>query len=78
MGKKKAQTPQPAEKLNRIKIVLSEKDLNQKFLSDNLDVGRNTVTNWCKNYTQPSLQDLKKIAKLLDVDIRELIVPTKS
>lgn len=65
------------DKINRIKEVLVSKDKTSKWLSDKLKKGQNTISSICNNHTQPHLTDLKKIAKLLDVDIRELLVPTK-
>ena len=62
---------------NRIKIVLAEKDVSQKELVDYLGVSANTVSRWCKNLAQPSLQVLNNIAEFLHVDVRELLVPNK-
>ena len=53
--------------LNRLKVVLAEQ----------LNKDTSTVSKWCSNKMQPSLEMLMKIAELLDVDIRELIISTK-
>ena len=66
------------ERLNRIKEVLVCKDKSQKWLSQEMERSANTIASICNNKTQPHLSDLKKIAQLLDVDIRELLIPTKN
>lgn len=65
------------ERVNRVKEVLVIKGVSQKELAEKMGVNVNTIANICNNKTQPHLLDLKKIAEILDVDIRELIVPTK-
>lgn len=64
-------------RINRLKVVLAEKQKTNKWLSENIDKSPVTISRWCTNDQQPSLQDLVKVAKVLDVDIRELIEPTK-
>lgn len=59
--------------LNRIKVVLAEKDKSNKFLSDNLGVAPTTVSKWVTNTCQPPMETFVKIAKLLDVELAELI-----
>lgn len=59
--------------LNRIKAVLAEKNRTGKWLAEQLEVNTATVSKWCSNTTQPSLQTLDKMASLLDVDVKELI-----
>ena len=63
--------------LNRIKVILAEKNLQNKWLADTLGKDCTTVSKWCTNTTQHGLETLVKIAECLDVDARELIVPTK-
>lgn len=65
------------EKINRIKVVLAEKDIPQKELAEAIGQTTNTIASICNNKTQPNLYDLKKIADYLDVDIRELLEGTK-
>ena len=65
------------ERINRIKEVLVIKGMSQKELAARLDKNPNSIASMCNNKSQPHLKDLKKIAKILDVDIRELLVPTK-
>jgi putative transcriptional regulator len=66
------------QRINRIKELLVIKSKSQKWLSQELGKSANSVTLMCNNKTQPHLNDLKIIADLLDVDIRELLVPTKN
>ena len=60
--------------INRLKLVLVEKKKTSKWLADELGVIPSTVSKWCTNSSQPDLARLLKIAELLEVDIRELIV----
>ena len=60
-------------KINRLKVVLVEKEKSGKWLADQLGKSTCTVSKWCSNTTQPDLQTLDKIAKLLDVNVKELL-----
>lgn len=60
--------------INRLKLVLVEKKKTSKWLADELGVIPSTVSKWCTNSSQPDLARLLRIAELLEVDIRELIV----
>ncbi|WP_106811596.1 helix-turn-helix transcriptional regulator [Prevotella merdae] len=62
------------EDINRIKLVLVEKKRTNKWLSEQMGVTPSTVSKWCTNSSQPDLGSLLKIADLLEVDLRELIV----
>lgn len=62
--------------INRIKIVLVEKKKTNKWLADQIGKDQATVSKWCTNTTQPTLETLVEIARILEVDIRELLVPT--
>jgi putative transcriptional regulator len=64
-------------KLNRIKAVLAEQEKTNLDLVRHLNKTEATVSRWCTNDVQPSLETLYEIAKFLDVDIKELIVSTK-
>ena len=68
------QTNKVMEDINRIKVVLVEKKRTNKWLAEQLGVNPSTVSKWCTNSSQPDLPSLLKIADLLEVDIRELIV----
>lgn len=65
------------ERINRIKEALVRKGISQKELAEKLDRNEHTISNWCINKSQPHLKELRKIAELLDVDICELLEPTK-
>jgi putative transcriptional regulator len=62
--------------LNRIKSVLAEKNKSSKDLASHLGKTESTVSRWCTNEVQPSIETLYEIAKFLQVDIRELLVST--
>lgn len=59
--------------LNRLKLVLVEKKRTAKWLAQELGVSPVTLSKWCSNTTQPSLQTLDKIADKLEVDPRDLL-----
>lgn len=63
--------------INRIKIILIEQRHTGKWLAEQLGVSVTTTSRWCSNAAQPDLSTLVKIASLLDVDVKELIVSTK-
>ena len=63
--------------LNRIKVILVEKQKTGKWLSEQLGKSTCTVSKWCSNSIQPDLATLNKIAELLNVDVRDLITPSK-
>lgn len=63
--------------INRIKVVLVEKQRTSKWLAEQLGKSENTVSKWCSNKVQPSLEILYEIARLLDIEVRTLIVPSK-
>ncbi|AYB32508.1 helix-turn-helix transcriptional regulator [Chryseolinea soli] len=63
-------------KLNRIKIILLERDKTSRDLANHLDVTETTVSRWCTNDVQPSIETLYEISKYLKVDLRELLVST--
>lgn len=60
--------------LNRIKAVLAETNTNNKELAKHLGKTESTVSRWCTNEVQPSVETLFEIAQFLKVDIRELLV----
>ena len=63
--------------LNRIKVILVEKQKTGKWLAEQLGKSTCTVSKWCSNSIQPDLATLNKIAELLKVDVRDLITPSK-
>jgi len=74
MAKKKA----PDKKVfNRIKAVIAEKGKTNNWLAEQLGMNPNTISKWCTNQMQPTVETLFAIAKQLDIDVRELLVKTK-
>ncbi len=63
--------------LNRIKVVLVEKQKTGKWLAEQLGKSNCTVSKWCSNTIQPDLNTLDNISKLLDVNINDLLVDNK-
>lgn len=63
--------------INRLKVCLVEHKRTNKWLAGELGKDPATVSKWCTNTSQPDLATLKRIALLLDVDIRELLNKTK-
>ena len=63
--------------LNRIKVTLVEKQKTGKWLAEQMGKSACTVSKWCSNSIQPDLATLNKIAELLNVDVRDVITPSK-
>lgn len=61
--------------MNRIKEVLQEKGIKQTWLAEKLEKSYNIVNSYVQNRAQPSLPTLNKIARILNVDVRDLIQP---
>jgi transcriptional regulator with XRE-family HTH domain len=61
-------------KVNRLKLVLVEKEKTSKWLAETLGKDPATVSKWCTNTTQPSIETFLEIARLLEVDIKDLLV----
>lgn len=64
-------------KINRLKVVLAEKEKTNKWLAERLGKSEVTVSRWVTNEIQPSTEMLLEIAKLLDVDIKDLLNSSK-
>jgi DNA-binding XRE family transcriptional regulator len=66
------------KQMNRLKAVLAEQYRTGKWLAE--AVGRNeaTVSRWCTNSCQPPMEMMYKIAKLLDVDVKDLLLSSKT
>ena len=60
--------------INRIKEVLVIRDKSQKWLADQMGISTTAMTTTCNNKSQPHLKNLKHMAEILGVDIRELLV----
>ncbi len=61
------------EKINRIKVVLVEQGKTGKWLAEQLGKNEATVSRWCSNTSQPSLEMLVQIAQVLRVNTKDLI-----
>lgn len=64
--------------MNRIKEVLEEKGIKQVWLAEKLSKSYNMVNSYVQNRRQPSLEDLNRIANILDEDVKNLIVSNKN
>ncbi|ADK96513.1 MULTISPECIES: helix-turn-helix transcriptional regulator [Prevotella] len=63
-----------AKDINRIKVVLVEHKRTNKWLAEQLGINPTTVSKWCTNTTQPNIETLLQIAKLIDVEVQELLI----
>lgn len=63
---------------NRIKAVLAETGKTNIWLAEELGKNKTTVSKWCTNDVQPTIETLFNVAKVLKVDVRELLISTKS
>ncbi len=64
--------------MNRIKEVLEEKGIKQIWLAEKLGKSYNMVNSYAKNRRQPNLKDLYKIAEILNVGVRDLLIELKN
>lgn len=67
-----------SQKINRIKVALVENGKTGKWLAEQLDKNEATVSRWCSNKMQPSLETLVRISELLDIDVKDLLVSSKA
>mgnify|MGYP000699604233 CR=1 FL=1 len=67
-----------AKDINRIKVVLVEKKRTNKWLAEALQKDPATVSKWCTNTMQPNLETLVEIAKVLEVDTKDLLWSIKN
>lgn len=65
------------KQINRLKVILVEKNKTNKWLAENLNKNETTISRWCTKEVQPSLYTMVQIADLLNVDIKELLNSTK-
>lgn len=61
------------KKINRIKVMLAEKGRTNKWLAVQVGKDPATISKWCTNAAQPSLEMLLQVAKVLEVEVKELI-----
>ncbi len=64
--------------INRLKVVLVEQNKTGKWLAEQLGKSTCSVSKWCQNTVQPDLQTLDQISRLLDVNIKDLLVDNKT
>ena len=62
---------------NRLKVVLDKQKKTGKWLAEQLGVSTTTTSRWCSNASQPDLQTLNKIAKVLNVNMKDLLTDNK-
>ena len=67
-----------SQKINRIKVALVENGKTGKWLAGQVGKNEATVSRWCSNKMQPSLDTLVRISELLDIDVKDLIVSNKA
>lgn len=65
-----------AKDINRLKVVLAEKKRTNKWLAEQLHKDPATVSKWCTNASQPSIETLLEIARVLEVDVQSLLQAT--
>ncbi|SUX45649.1 helix-turn-helix transcriptional regulator [Chryseobacterium indoltheticum] len=70
-------TKQHQMKINRLKVILAEKEKTNKWLAEKLGKSDVTVSRWVTNEIQPSMETFLDIAKLLDIDVKDLINSSK-
>lgn len=63
--------------INRIKVMLAEKKRTNKWLAEQLGKDQATVSKWCTNTSQPSLEILLQIARILEIDVKDLLHSSK-
>lgn len=63
---------------NRIKAVLAETGKTNNWLAEKTGRNKTTISKWCTNQMQPTIESLFEIAETLDVDVRELLISTKN
>ena len=64
------------EQINRIKVILAEQHRTGKWLAEAMGKNEATVSRWCTNKSQPTQVTMRKIAVLLDIDVKDLLVST--
>lgn len=65
------------DRINRVKEVLVIQGKSQKWLAEQMGISTTAMTAICNNKSQPHLKDLRRMAEILEVDIRELLVSTR-
>ena len=58
---------------NRLRVILAEKEITNRWLAEQLGKTEHTISRWCHNKSQPSVAQLNEIANVLNVDVRTLM-----
>lgn len=61
------------KRINRLKIVLAEKEKSNNWLAEQLGRDKATISKWCTNTSQPDIETFIKISKLLNVELADLV-----
>ena len=61
--------------INRLKVVLAEKKRTNRWLAAQLGKNEATISRWCTNSSQPTLEELVSITQCLEVDTKDLLHP---
>ena len=61
------------ENINRLKVVLAEKNITNKWLAQEMKTSPATISKWVTNASQPSLEQLLRLADILEINYTELI-----
>ena len=77
MNTEKLTIMQEKPDINRLKVVLVERKRTNRWLAEQLGKDQATVSKWCTNTIQPTLETLWKIANILEVDVRDLLISSK-
>lgn len=62
-----------SKNLNRLRVVIAEKNVTNKWLSEQLGIGQATISKWVTNTSQPNLEMLVKLSKVQEVDMKDLV-----
>lgn len=63
--------------INRLKIVLAEEGRTNKWLAEKMGKNNATISRWCTNEMQPSLETLVEVAQVLHIDVKDLLISTR-
>jgi len=66
------------KQINRLKVLLVERNKSGKWLAEQLGKDPATISRWCNNHAQPSIETFTRIAEILDVDIKDLFHSTRT
>ena len=73
LQRKYATKSKESKNLNRLRVIIAEKNVTNKCLSEQLGIGQATISKWVTNTSHPNLEMLVKLSKVLDVDMKDLV-----